>query len=388
METIEQMKKALIAASVASMIDQFTIPNIKLLAELGYEVTVAANFEESGSITKERAAALAQNLADMGVKVVNLPIPRRVLALGAILKSYLKLRKLSRENKYSLMHCHSPIGGAIARLAVRKERKQGITKSVYTAHGFHFYKGAPKKNWLIFYPIEKLCARVTDVLITINREDYELAKEKMHAGRVEYIPGVGIDTDKISSIKVDRVKKKEFFGIPADAPLVLSVGELNRNKNHEVALRALACAMNTDAHYAIAGKGSLDGKIMGIARELGIEDRIHLLGYRTDVLEFYQIADIFVHPSYREGLPVSVMEAMAAGLPVVASRIRGNEDLIDEGGGILLTADDVDGFTVAIEDLLSDSEKRRRMGAHNREASHRYSIGAVSEKLLAIYEEK
>lgn len=381
------MKKALIVASVASMIDQFNIPNILLLKELGYEVTVAANFEESGSITKSRAEALTHRLGDMGVTVVNVPIPRRIFAFGSIFKSYRILKRLSRREKFELLHCHSPIGGALARLAVKREHKQGVTKTVYTAHGFHFYKGAPKKNWLMFYPVEKLCARLTDVLVTINREDYDLAQKKLRAGRVEYIPGVGIDIGKISSVSVDRREKKEFFGIPADSPLILSVGEVNENKNHEVAIRALAKLTNTRAHYAIAGKGALEGHLMKLCLELGLEDRVHLLGYREDVYEFYRAADLLVHPSYREGLPVAVMEAMASGLPVVASSIRGNEDLIDEGGGILLLPNDVDGFAQAIDKLLSSVTVRTRMGEYNRNRSLEYSTDIINEALLKIYNE-
>ena len=380
------MKRALIAASVASMIDQFNIPNILLLHELGYEVTVAANFDSGGSITEARAKDLIRRLESMGVKVVNVPIPRRITALGSIIKSYRILKKLSRKNGYDILHCHSPIGGAVARMAVRRERKRGMTKTVYTAHGFHFYRGAPKKSWLLYYPVEKFCAKITDVLITINREDYDLAKRKLRAGRVEYISGVGIDAEKISSVSVNKADKKKYFGIPADAPVVFSVGELNSNKNHESALRAIAQLENVHAHYVIAGKGDLFDRLIGLSRELGIEDRVHLLGYREDVLEIYKIADVFLHPSYREGLPVSVIEAMAAGLPVVASRIRGNVDLIDKDGGFLVEPWDIDGMSDSIDRILSNEKLRAEMGAHNAEAAKKYSTESVVELLRGIYE--
>lgn len=381
------MKKALIATSVASMIDQFNMPNIRLLSDLGYGVTVAANFSECGSITKARAEDLVKRLEEMGVAVVNIPIPRKVSALGGILRSYRKIRKLSRENKYDIVHCHSPIGGAITRLAVRKERKNGHTKTVYTAHGFHFYNGAPKKNWMLYYPVEKLCARFTDVLLTINSEDYAFAKEKLHAGRVEYIPGVGIDNESFYRLKNQRDEKKAYFGIPNDAPVILSVGELNQNKNHETLVRAIAALENDDAHCVIAGKGELFDKLVYLSRALGIEDRVHLLGYREDVREIYGIADVFVHPSYREGLPVSVIEAMASGLPVVASNIRGNVDLIDRDGGVLLQPKDVEGFAEAIDKLIVSYKTRREMGAYNCEKAEKYSVSAVSEILKGIYTE-
>lgn len=380
------MKRALIVASVASMIDQFNMPNIRLLIESGYEVDVAANFTHPGSITGERAVALRSRLLEMGVSVTDVPIPRKILAIGDMIKSYRIIKKQSRKRKYDLMHCHSPIGGAIARLALRRERKHSGTKVVYTAHGFHFFEGAPKKNWLVYYPVEKLCARFTDALLTINREDYDFAREKLHAGRVEYIPGVGIDTERFCA-PVDRVEKRRLLGIPEDAPLLFSVGELNANKNHESALRAFASIRDNRAHYAIAGKGALDAHIVELCREMKIEERVHILGYREDVAELYGIADIFVHPSYREGLPVSVIEAMSSGLPVIGSKIRGNVDLIDEQGGILLSPDDIGGFADAMNRLLSNRILREKMGAHNREVAENYSTEAVSEMLARIYEE-
>ena len=378
------MKKALVVASVASMIDQFTIPNIIELQRLGYGVDVVANFDDGGSITKERAEKLRERLEAMGVRVIHVPIPRGPFAVCDIIRSYRIIRGLSRENGYGIMHCHSPIGGAVARLGTRRERKRRVTRVIYTAHGFHFYKGAPKKNWLLYYPVERLCARLTDVLITINREDYELAKNKLRAGRVEYIAGVGIDTKRFSCSEIDKSVKKESLGISADAPVVFSVGELNRNKNHEAVMRAVA-KLDSCVHYVIAGKGALDAHLTELARELGISDRVHLIGYREDVAELYRMADVFAHPSYREGLPVSVMEAMASGLPIVASKIRGNVDLIKESGGFLLSPDDVDGFKNALEKILSDADMRKKMGDFNTVEARKYSYEAIEEAILGIY---
>ena len=161
--------------------------------------------------------------------------------------------------------------------------------------------------------------------------------------------------------------------------------ELNKNKNHEKVLRAIAELKRDDVHYAIAGKGALADELTRLAEELGIAERVHILGYRDDVAELYGAADLFVHPSYREGLPVSVIEAMAAGLPVVASRIRGNVDLITEEGGRLVCPCNARGFAEAIDELLSDIEKSEKMGLHNREAAKNYSTEAVSELLLKLY---
>lgn len=211
---------------------------------------------------------------------------------------------------------------------------------IYTAHGFHFFKGAPLINWLVFYPIEKLCSRWTDVLITITREDYHLAQNKMHAKKVIYVPGVGIDTAVFAPMACDAVtnaKKRKELKLAMTDIVMLSVGELNKNKNHEIMLRAMAQLGNKDLHYVIAGQGNLKDYLEKLARELGVADKLHLLGFRSDVKELFKIADFFAHPSFREGLSVAVMEAMANALPVICTGIRGNTDLIENNkGGYLL----------------------------------------------------
>ena len=250
------MKKALVLASVASMIDQFNIPNILLLQQLGYKVDVASNFEESGSITRERADFLKQKLKGMRVGIINVPIPRNIFAINNICKSYQQVKKLCMENLYDLVHCHSPIGGAIARLAAKKIRKSTGTKVVYTAHGFHFYKGAPIKNWMFFYPIEKYCSRFTDVLITINQEDYAFASKKMKAKQVEYFPGVGVELSRFSKGELgDNIRKerRRELQISENDVVLLSVGELNKNKNHSVIIQALADLKLPNVKYLIVG---------------------------------------------------------------------------------------------------------------------------------------
>ena len=331
-------KKALQLASVASMIDQFNIPNIEILQSLGYKVDVVADFTNPGTITKERAEKLRKRLNDMGVNVYDIAIPRSLNPL-AIFKAYRRVSNLIFENEYNLLHCHSPIGGAIARIAARLKRKNGL-KVIYTAHGFHFFKGAPLKNWLIYYPVEKFCAKYTDVLITINKEDYELAQRKIHAKKVCYVPGVGIDFERIKSVQADRNEVRKSMGVPENCILLLSVGELNVNKNHQVVVKALAKLDNKNVHYAIAGVGEQKEKLLNLAKELGIENQFHLLGYRTDALKLYHGADVFVFPSFREGLSVSMMEAMASGLPIVCSRIRGNVDLVENTNVQFLPSDE------------------------------------------------
>ena len=258
---------------------------------------------------------------------------------------------------------------------------------IYQAHGFHFYKGAPLKNWLLYYPIEKWLARYTDALITINREDHKLAQRKLHlrkGGRVYYVPGVGIDLMKFHQTTADRSAKRRELGIPEDAVLLLSVGELNKNKNHETIIRAIA---QLDVHYVIAGAGDLEQHLQDLIDTLGLGDRVKLLGYRTDVKALYDASDIFVFPSFREGLSMSVMEAMACGLPCVASEIRGNTDLLENsGGGFLCRAGDETSFRENIRRLATDSELRRKMGQDNLAAVQRFSLETVINEIRKIYE--
>lgn len=378
------MKKALILASVASMIDQFNMQNVRLLLEEGYAVDVIANFKQGNTISQKRIEELENELAQMGVTVLDVPIPRKISDIKGIISSYEIVKKRCDDMHYALVHCHSPIGGVIARLAAKKSRKMG-TRVIYTAHGFHFYKGAPKKNWLIFYPIELVCSKWTDVLITINKEDYTLAKKKMKARSVEYVPGVGIDVEKFLLKDFDKRSKKNELGIAGDDIVLLSVGELNQNKNHEAIVKALGQMGDSRIHYIIAGQGEKKQFLIDLANELGVN--LHLLGYRTDIHELYNMADIFVFPSFREGLSVSLMEAMASGLPCIVSKIRGNVDLIEEGkGGYLVDLNNSNGFTNLLLNLISDGNEQDIMGKYNREIVKRFDVRIITNRMVEIYD--
>ena len=376
--------KALMVASVASMIDQFNRENISLLQTMGYEVDVACNFEVGNTSSEERVKRFRQELQKQEVGTFQLPIPRKILAFSDMIQAYKQLKKMVEEKQYTLVHCHSPIGSVIARLACRKQRKKGL-KLIYTAHGFHFFTGAPKKNWLIFYPIEKIFARYTDILITICSEDYQRARKKKLGKNIVYSPGVGIDVDKVKKID-KKADKRQMLGIREKDILVLSVGELNQNKNHETIVRALKQLNRTDVHYVICGQGDKKEELERMAKQFGMEERLHLLGFRTDALEWMKVADLFAFPSYREGLPVSLMEAMAAGLPVVCSKIRGNVDLIKDGeGGYMCEAMDVASFAENLSRLIKDAEQRKCMGEKNQITVQQFDKSRVSEVMKKVY---
>ena len=349
---------------------------IKNLLDAGHTVDIATN---------EHTSPLPACYSEWNCNIYHLDTSRSPLSKGN-LAAIKQIKKLVKDNGYDIVHCHTPIAAMCTRLACRSMRKQG-TKVFYTAHGFHFYKGSPKLNWLLYYPIEKLCAPFTDKLITINKEDYALAKNKFSAKEICYVPGVGIDLSSFENVCSNENAKRREIGITEDDFLLLSVGELNENKNHSIIIKALAKLANPSVHYAIAGLGDKQNQLLELTSSLGVEKQVHLLGYRKDIPELNFSADVFCFPSFREGLPVSMMEAMASGLPIVCSRIRGNTDLIKDGeGGFLCAPDDVDGFKNAIEKLLADSSLREKMGAVNKEAVKKYDISAVLEEMRIIYD--
>ncbi len=346
------MKKVLVLASVASMIDQFNMPIIKMLSKNGYKVDVACNFYEGNTCSKEKIDELICKLDSWGVRHHQIDFSRNISSVKGNLRAYRQVKEILNNNCYSFVHCHSPIGGAIARVA----GKMTGTKVIYTAHGFHFYEGAPIKNWMVFYPIERLLSHWTDALLTINKEDYKLACEKMKAKRVFYVPGVGIDLEKYKKKSQDREKKRIELGIPKGSVVLLSVGELNENKNHEIVIRSIA---DIDVYYLIAGQGQLKEHLQEVINENKLQDRVKLLGFRTDTAELYSASDIFVFPSYREGLSLSLMEAMASGLPCVVSEIRGNTDLIEHAGGEFFSPNSVETCKLALERMLRADFVRR-----------------------------
>jgi glycosyltransferase involved in cell wall biosynthesis len=366
--------KILYVTTISNTVNAFLISHIELLIEQGHQVDVAFN------IVEEVSPKLIKN----GCKVYNIEFQRSPLTKQNYM-AYKKLKKIIIEEKYDLVHTHTPVASACVRFACRRIKD---IKVFYTAHGFHFFKGAPIKNWLIYYPIEKWLARYTDVLITINNEDYVRAKKSFKAGKVEYIPGVGFDSSKFANAKFDRNEKRRELGIPEDASMVLSVGELNVNKNHKTVIDAISEIKDSKIYYCICGNGPLNDYLEKYAEEMGIGNQLHLLGFRNDIAEICKSADIFIFPSKREGLPVSLMEAMASGLPVVCSNIRGNTDLIiEQKGGFICSPTDANEYKSNIKKLLESTKLRKKYGGFNAEWVKKFDINNVLPLINSIYSE-
>lgn len=365
--------KILYVTTISLTMNSFFKPHIEMLVSEGHQVDIACN---------DCDLPLDALYEQLGCRSYRIDFSRSPLSPGNV-RAFGQLKEIIEKGRYDIVHCHTPNAAMITRLVCRRYRKKYGLKVFYTAHGFHFYKGAPRLNWMVYYPIEKFCSRFTDKLITINREDHNLARSKFHAREVHYVPGVGIDLSKFDSIKVDPKAKRREIGVPEDAFLLFSVGELNKNKNHQIIVKALAKLNRPHVHYAIAGRGDQHDELLKLAEELGIAQKVHLLGYRTDIPELNCAADVFCFPSYREGLSVSLMEAMACGLPGVCSSIRGNVDLIDPKGGYLFAPDALDTCMEALASAID--ENNHDMGTYNRNRITDFGNTAVLKHMRRIY---
>lgn len=372
------MSKILFISNVSNRISSFVTVSISAAHSLNMNFHQAANWK---NIEKKQILA---NEHKYHIKIKSVPISRNPFAITN-LTAFRELAKYIYQEKIDYIHCNTPVGGLLGRLVGKKCK---VKKVIYQAHGFHFYKGAPLLNWLLYYPVEKWLARYTDALITINQEDYELAKRKLklrNGGKVYYVPGVGVDIHKFTQATTDKAAKRRELGIPEDSVLLLSVGELNNNKNHETIIRAIA---DMNVYYIIAGRGELHKHLENLIDSLKLNNRVKLLGFRSDVKELYEAADMFVFPSFREGLSISLMEAMAAGVPVVASRIRGNVDLIEDGvNGFLCDPQDVDCFTNKIRQLLDEPDLVEKFRRNSLQKIKGYDKRIVARQLLRIYVE-
>lgn len=321
---MKNKKKVLFIATVASHIKSFHIPYLKMLKENGYKTYVAANWNLS-----------EYDKLDFCDAFIQIPIKRSPYSFDNI-KAIKKLKHVIDNENFEIIHCHTPMGGVVTRIAAKKSRKKYGTKVIYTAHGFHFYKGAPLKNWILFYPVEKLLSKYTDSLITINMEDYKLAKKKFKKCKdIEYVPGVGIDTKKfdVSMSEKEKLELREKVGLKNNDYILTCVARLDKNKNQEFLINAMKkiVIMNNNIHLLLVGPDELNGKYKKKVKKYKLENNIHFLGRREDVPQLLVISNVVVSSSLREGLPVNIMEALESGLPVVALKCRGMEDLIING---------------------------------------------------------
>lgn len=369
--------KVLLVATVQSHICQFHKPLVAMLHEHGCEVHVAAR----NNLAEKNGLKL-----DFVEQVFDVPFQRSPFSpknLGA----YKQLKKIIDEGGYDVIHCNTPVGGVLGRLAARKARKHG-TKVFYTAHGFHFYKGAPKKNWLIWYPVEKFMCHYTDKLVTITQEDYDLASAEFST-KVERIHGVGANSAKYRKLpEAECAELRRELGYAADDKLLLCTGELLPNKNQITAIHAMKALIEHQpkAKLLLAGNGPTLPELQAEVATLDLQSCVELLGYRTDLERYANIADVIVSCSYREGLPMNIVEGMLLSKPVVASYNRGHRELIvPDVTGYMVSPADANAFAEKISMLLDDSVLADRMGHAGYEKAQLYADTNVQQELAYIY---
>ena len=380
------MKRVLIVASVVSFIEWFNKENVDYLSKaLNCEVHIACNFDYFNDTDEARTQKYIETLEQQGVILHNIAFARSPFSSDNM-QAYKQLKAIIDTNVFDLIHCHTPTASMMTRIAARKARKNGGVV-MYTCHGFHFHNASPKKNWLIYYPIEKFLSRFCDYIVTINKEDYNRA-QTFHCNHVRYIPGVGVDIRKIQSLVIDKNEKKKELGVAPQDILILSAGELIERKNHEVIIRALAKLHNPHLRYAIAGKGPLREYLADLAQSLGVVQQVMFLGFRTDVYELYHAADISAFPSRIEGLGLAGVEAMAAGVPLVASNVHGILDYVVDGQtGYAVAPNDVDGFARAIQTLADDPALLESMKANCLKAVEPFELSHALQVMWSIYDE-
>lgn len=369
--------RILLIATVQSHICQFH----RLLAEVlhahGCEVHVAAR----NNLAEKNGLKL-----DFVEKVYDLPFSRSPKSPDN-LRAYRQLKAILNREHYDVIHCNTPMGGIVARLAARRARKTG-TKVFYTAHGFHFYKGASRKNWLVFYPIERLFARLTDKVIAINREDYALASEKFHTD-VARIHGVGVNEQRYYPVSAEeQTALRQELGIAPGQKVILCIGELLPNKNQTMAIRMMPRILEEfpDALLLLAGNGPEKDNLERLIAQLGLGEHIRMLGYCTCLERYQRVTDVLVACSHREGLPLNLVEAMLTENPVVASRNRGHRELVSHGQtGFLVERNDSDGMAEYVLKLLRDPGERDRMGVAARKFALQYGCENVKRELERIY---
>lgn len=374
------MKKLLFISNIAGKkgIDNFALANITAAKEQGLEFHTAINYS---SVDPE---VLNSDSEKYGVYLHHINFCRNPFSASNF-HAFKELVNLIREENIDYIHCNTPVGGLLGRLAGKKCK---VKKVIYQAHGFHFWKGAPLRNWIIYYPVERWLAHYTDALITINKEDYERAQrfKLKNNGKVYYVPGVGIDLSQFELPKNTRDIKRKELGLKETDVVLISAGELNANKNNKVIIEALGNLHNRNLHYYLCGVGPCEEELKELAESKGISEQVHFLGYRADIKELFRAADVFVMPSFREGLSRSIMEAMASGLPCIVSRIRGNVDLIEEGkGGFLCNPSCSEEFTTVLKQISGSDEERKKLGKYNLINVTEFDIERVEEDIEKIY---
>lgn len=373
-------KKVLFVATVFRFL-QFEKSDMEILKKKGCEIHTATNMISYDWLSDDGSLdylELHKHQIDFGRS----PFSKNTF------EAYRQLKALLKEEHFDLIHTHTPVASAILRLAANSARRKG-TKVIYTDHGFHFHKSSPCKNWILYYPMEYILAFYSDMIITINREDYNVIRN-FPVKKKKYIPSVGVDVDSIANLVVDKKKIRREFNIPEDAFLILSIGELSIRKNQEVIIRALSNVRNNNVYYLLCGTGDRQNYLKNLTKELGVNDRVIFAGYQTydKVKQIVHSADLGALPSLIEGLGLAGIELMAASKPVIASGVHGIKDYVLNGiTGITCLPHDVGGFTQAIETFISNKALYQTCCQNALNKAKEFDIDIVRKKMVKNYKE-
>lgn len=374
-------KKALIITAVAGFIRGFLVSDIQILQEMGYEVHCAADAENVG------ADGIEAFFDELNIVFHQIGFNSKKPFSKETFQAYRQVRRLLAKERFAVIHCHTPIAGCITRFAANKYRRRG-TRVIYTSHGFYFHDRAPKKDWLIYYPLELLASTWCDAIVTINQEDYHRA-QKMWTKKAYHINGVGLNLKKYKDVVIDREAYRRSIGVEPEDIVVLAAGELTERKNHQVIIRALGKLRDPRLVFvlcgrAMQGKGTYD-RLVALAEEEKV--RFLPLGFRSDMPAIYRCAEMCVLPSKREGLGMVSLQAMIAGVPLVTPNVHGIKDYMRQGKtGYLCDPDDVEGFAEGIRKLC-DPQVRASMRENCIKMAEQFSQEVSSGQMRAIYQE-
>lgn len=371
------MKKVLFVATVVrGHIDVFHLPYLKMFKDNDWETTVVAknNFKNR----EDCKIPYCDHFYDV-------PFERNPIKFKN-LSAFFKLKKILNDNTYDIIHCHTPVGGVIARLAAKNQKN---TKVIYTAHGFHFFQGASRKNWLLFYPIEKYLSKFTDVIVTMNNEDFNIVNQKFKPKKSVKVPGIGID---LSKFKIKTIEEKNILreknGFSKDDFILIYVGELSFRKNQKQLIEVTE-KLNPkieNLKVLIVGIGQDEEYLKKVVDDKQLLNVVEFLGYRTDISDLMNLSNIVVSTSRQEGLPVNLMEGLAVGKPIVATNCRGNRDLVvSQKNGYISDVSDVETMVNNILDIYTCSENEFLFGQESLIESKKYDIKNVLEIMKDIY---
>lgn len=348
------MKILLVANVAKEHVNKFHIPTIKYLQSKGWQVDIACSVDAD---------------VPVGDHIFNMCWKRSPFTTK-IFKGISELKKLITENEYDVIYCHTPVGGLVARVAARSARKKG-TKVVYCAHGLHFYDGAPLLNWLVFYPIEKWMAKMTDMFITINPEDYDRVKKDFNQKmQVKLIHGIGVNFDRLDVEERNVVRKKcrEELGVPQDAQILIYVAEILKNKNQQMLIYALQELHDKgrNMYLLLPGPDHSKGEFHKLAEDLGLKEYVKFLGWRSDIGSLMNASDMCVASSIREGFGINIVEAQYCHLPVVAVSNRGHRAIIKDGeNGFLVPMNDSKIMAERVLEVMGNKELYNRLANIN-----------------------